>query len=318
MSAPSTTVSAPSAANPLSSAQSVRKSLSQSRKDDLRHDAAWLAKQLDLTDEAQFTRLMKDLSSFYGFLGQWLSPDPSHPFTHELAQEAHRFSHQFHGVQPPSASIDLAWLQSIQSILINRRDDALALQEATTDPALTHELWEAIARRRLEPAAEVPPLAPEKQDQLLESLIDAPGGGVEPAAHIHMTARGHRHGHAALAAAFEHSAPTAIMTAHAGKALPDLSAEHLAIFADHWMQMRAERARQVSQVLEAEGPLVQRAIHLSEQTRVQAAQGITPAAAASEKAWHISQWLDNIVASGPRPIESHAEESTTQQHAAAR
>lgn len=275
----------------LEHAPAVQAALSDDKKRDIAHEFRWMAQQLGLQSQADYAVLSQQLQRYYGFMAQWLNPSAQHPFVTALAKLL--------PYEPSAAN------QMVQSILLNRRDDAYATARWLADPQALAQLLPVPSA----PLEEIGPLPQAKQNELLQTMQMPRAGAMEPAAHIHMTAQGHREGHAALAQAFApESEAGRILQQAVREELRDIPPDRVQMFAHHWMQVRSTRAAQVAQGYEASGPLVQQAVANSEQHRLRkgpvlaSATQNMPDALPSDQSWKLSDVLRAIIAQGPRVL----------------
>lgn len=238
----------------------VPQALSGEKQANLRRDLAYLASLAGVRDAAGWQAFLPQVGVLTQAMASVLDPRPENPVVQAFAAALQ--------AAPPEAG-----LQTIQSVLLNRRDDLAASLPLLQEAAFTGSAWQLLESQRFQPRGDLGPLPAPKWQELMETLVQPRHGKLEPAAHIHATAAGHAQAHAQLAAAFNPSGPAAAtLTAALLQAAPQVPATLTQAFAARWLSIRHTRAAQVAEAYQPGSPLVQSAIRLSEENRLSRAQ----------------------------------------------
>lgn len=200
---------------------------------------------------------------------------PGGGFARRLAQshfEALQHWQNRAGIGDPSPDILYqSALVSIQSILLNRRDDMIALRRLLDEPEFRQELAQGLAAP---PPARRAKLSPAKQEELVESLVQSKGPtGREPAVHIYANAKGQAAEHKALADCFDPNGAVAVaLLSELQKAVVKSGGEKIpAAVVQEYLEDRRHAANLVVDALKLDGAVIDDAIHRSESIRLKGA-----------------------------------------------
>lgn len=234
----------------------VPQTLSGEKQDNLRHELAYLASLSHVRDAAGWQSLLPNFAVLTQALAAILDPRPENPLVQALATATR--------IAPPDAA-----LQSVQSVLLNRRDDLVASLALLQDRAFTDSAWRLLERQRFQIPGELGPLPAPKWQELMETLVQPRHGRLEPAAHIHATAAGHVQAHVGLAHAFTPGGPAAALLHNLlSQAALNVPSTLTQSYVNRWLEIRHTRAQQVADAYLPDSPLVQSAIRLSEENRL--------------------------------------------------
>ncbi len=250
----------------------------------------------DINNEADIEAFGKQEKEVCRAFIMALYPDGS--FARHLAEE-HYYAMKrlmtFHAQElMPDAVLRQSATLSIQSIVINRRDDMHARLRLLDDPKFMEQAVE-----RIKHPVEVKPmmaLNAKKQDQLVESLVQTKGPlGREPAVHIYANAIGQVMEHQALAECFNpKGSSTRVLAAELVKYV---KADTTAI-AEEYTGDRKRAADLVVEALALDGAIVNEAIRRSESVRQKnekyLPEKVVPAAEKATLKTAKSSWADNI------------------------
>lgn len=239
----------------------VRQPLSNEKREALRHELAYLASKSGVRDAAGWQNFLPQYLQLTQAMSDVINPQASNGFTQALVAATHTASQGAIGTN--------AALQSIQSILLNRRDDLVASQSVLMEPQFTDSAYRLLEKNRFEMSGDLGPLPPVKQQELMETLLQPRAGRMEPAAHIHATALGHAVTHAALANAFMPSGGAAsVLADQLQQKTSTIDPALTNAYAARWLEIRHTRAQQVATAYESGSRLVQSAVRLSEENRL--------------------------------------------------
>jgi hypothetical protein len=243
----------------------VYRPLGAEKRTALRLEMLHLAGEAGVRDKAQWDQFVRHYDALAHGMMRAIDPQATNPVTAALTA----------AVTSAAPALQGGALATIQSILLNRRDDLLSSRALLADASFTDGLYAEYAALRMPISGALGPLPATKQQELMETMLQPRNGRLEPAAHIHATAYGHAVAHDALAKAFSPSGPVGhlLKTTLASQAqgVPESLTQH---FATRWLTIRHTRARQVAEAYAHDSPLVQSAIQLSEENRMQQAQAM--------------------------------------------
>lgn len=198
--------------------------------------------------------------------------NPSGRFAQQLAESHRAALLEIDAAVPeksvPEGEFNRSVELSVQSILLNRRDDMLARKTLLNDGTFREELIKLLATPA--PPKTLPKALPvRKQEELIESLAQTTGAvGREPAVHIYANAKGQWREHKALAEIFDpQKAPAEVLAQELGKWLPSIDKESILALARDYVQDRQHPAKLVVEAMTIGSPILEEAMRRSEQKR---------------------------------------------------
>lgn len=160
----------------------------------------------------------------------------------------------------PRELVEKAARVSVESILINRRDDMLARKKLLDDPVFLGELSGVLSANVSPPKVD----EEEKEEAVIEALARTKGGGREPAVHIYANAKGQLIEHQALIETFDPKSKAArVLAAELSRHL----ARDATNIAEYYMQERQAAAKAATQRFLLDSNAVTKAVERSEQKR---------------------------------------------------
>lgn len=188
-----------------------------------------------------------------------------------------------------------AALNEVKSYVINRRDEQVAMLADLQDPAFFQEVAQALAAGYTPPPKQEG-LSAQKKQVLVDELVQLNGlNKREPAIHIGHTARGHEHGHWALAKALDPKGPLAsvlagVLAPHAPHLRPDEVTKNAHDYLAHFQKL----AVLVAEAMTWDGEIVTEAIRQSEASRQKSGQVIPLHPSANENSLISNRFTDNV------------------------
>lgn len=201
--------------------------------------------------------------------------DPNSAYAAALAEAHYHALKKLKGDDPVSdAQLRESAKVSIQSILLNRRDDMHSRLMLLDDANFLNELADTLAGKPIEKST-----PSEKKESLIESLVQTRGPlAREPAVHIYANAKGQIIEHQALADCFDPRGPATQALAKALSNLPNAET-----IARDYTAERQKAAALVVKSLALDGEVVNEAVRRSEAVRLK--NGMRTTHAAKEHGW---------------------------------
>ena len=262
----------------------IKRPFSEGKKSMLANDLALMAVQAGVRDQAGWERVVSQYHALTSAMIQAIDPSPANPVTLALANQLEAAGEGYLPGLPANLWQETA-RQSVQSVLLNRRDDLHASLALLADPTFTQSVFGAAAAGQLRPTAELGPLPAPKRQELMESLLQPHSGKMEPALHIHASAMGHQRMHQGLAQSFQPTGSAAtLIAARLSTLAPAVPQELVQAYTSRWMSIRQIRAQQVADAMRPDSTLVQNAVRLSEESRMREGERVaSPVAIPMEK-----------------------------------
>ncbi|GEM_PF-3044407 len=206
---------------------------------------------------------------------------PEGVFAQTLAKKHYDIICQLHGLKHNSTNLGAAELlqeaskESIQSIILNRRDDLFATRKLLNDMTAISELKDLNITGAPHNNS---PLSQEKKEKLIESLLLAKNNAkAEPAVHIYATAKGQLIEHQALSFCFDpENNVTQILAEELQKRLPQFAQDKLSSIAKNYMSARQAAAIKIVDAFQLDSDIATQAIERSEAIRTRHKIGSNP------------------------------------------